>query len=82
MLRTRVQRTHNPATTGVALTVTHGLGVTLDMWWIVPISGRGQGRTYRPAAILPGPQTITLTNSRETNVTVDVFCLVFQGRLY
>jgi len=80
MLRTRVRRT--TASTGVALTITHGLGTTLDIWWWVPCSARARGGTYRPAAQVPGPQTITLVNNRQTTVTLDVFCIVYQGRLY
>ncbi len=82
MLRTRLRRTLNPVATGTVLTVTHGLGSTLDMWWIVPCSGRGLGRTYVPAATLPTATHIRVVNSVGTTVTVDIFCLVFQGRLY
>jgi hypothetical protein len=82
MLRARNRVTLNPATTGVDLTVTHGLGTTADMWWIVPCSTRAQGRTYVPAAAALTANTITVCNSVQTNATVDVFTLVFQGRLY
>jgi hypothetical protein len=80
MLRTRVRRAIGP--TGVAVQITHGLGTTLDMWWWVACSARGRGATYRPVATFPTATVITLVNSIQTNVTLDVFCLVFQGRLY
>lgn len=82
MLRARIQRTLNPANTGTQLTVTHGLGVTIDAWWVVPISNRARQRTSRTAAVAPTAQTITVVNWAQTNATVDIFCLAYQGRLY
>lgn len=79
MLRTRVRR--RTAATGVVLTVTHGLGTTLDAWNIVNVSNRARGRTY----VVPGTalaNTINVANSIASMVTVDVFCWVYQGRLY
>jgi hypothetical protein len=79
MLRTRVQRT--TASTGVQLTVTHGLGAVPDLWSIEPVSDRGVGRTY----VAPGTaltNTIAIRNSISTTVTVDVFVINYQGRLY
>jgi hypothetical protein len=79
MLRTRVQRT--TASTGVALTVTHGLGGTLDFWALVPVSTRGIG-LYRPAATLPTNNVIYVADGLATTVTLDVMCIAYQGRLY
>ena len=79
MLRTRVRRT--TASTGVALTVTHGLGVTLDAWNIVACSARAAGRTYVFPALV-GINTITIVNSLQTTCTIDVFAWAYQGRLY
>jgi hypothetical protein len=79
MLRTRVRRT--TASTGVTLTVTHGLGAVPDLWSIEPLSDRGVGRTYVvPATVLTN--LINIVNSISTTVTVDVFCINWQGRLY
>jgi hypothetical protein len=79
MLRTRVQRRTD--STGVILTVTHGLGTTLDAWNLVDVSARGRGRTYHVNGAVTA-NTINIANSLNTNVTVDVFCWVYQGRLY
>lgn len=81
MLRARNRVTLNPANTGTVLTVTHGLGTTVDAWWFVACSDRGQGRTYL-FADPNAANTIRVCNSYQTNVTVDVFTLVYQGRLY
>jgi hypothetical protein len=79
MLRIRVRRT--TGSTGVDLTVTHGLGTTLDWWAFVPVSGRAIAPN-RPAAIMPGANVITLEDSLATTVTLDVMCIAYQGRLY
>lgn len=79
MLRTRVRRT--TASTAVTLTVTHGLGAVPDQWIIEPLSDRGVGRTY----VVPGTvltNLINIVNSISTTVTVDVFCINYNGRLY
>jgi len=69
------------ASTGVSLTVTHGLGVVPDLYLITPLSARNLGCTYvRAASVLTN--TIDICNSVQTTVTVDVFCWAYQGRLY
>lgn len=79
MLRTRVRRT--TASTGVALTVTHGLGAVPDMWITEPLSARAAGRQYVvPATVLTN--TINIVCSIQTTCTIDVFCINWQGRLY
>jgi len=80
MLRARNRVTCNPATTGVSLTVTHGLGTTVDACWLVACSDRGLGRTY--LVNRTGANTVRVCNSVGTTVTVDVFSWVYQGRLY
>jgi len=79
MLRTRVQT--RTGSTGVILSVSHGLGTTLEAWNIVELSARGLGRTYH----VPGTAAanrICVRNSIQTTVTVEVFCFAYQGRLY
>jgi hypothetical protein len=79
MLRTRVRRT--TASTGVALTVTHGLGAVPDIWIVEPLSARPLGRQY----IVPGTvltNTINVVCSINTTCTLDVFVISYQGRLY
>jgi len=79
MLRTRVRRC--TASTGVTLTVTHGLGVVPDFWAIQQLNLRGLGCTY----VLPGSIGTTrmhIRNALQTTVSVDVFVIGYQGRLY
>lgn len=78
MLRTRVQT--RTASTGVTLSVSHGLGTTLDAWNIVELSNRGTGVTYQIGAA--GANRICVVNSAQTTVTLEVFAFVYQGRLY
>jgi len=79
MLRTRVRRT--TGSTGVSLTVTHGLGQVPDAWWFVHGSNRGVGFTYMPFGTAL-TNTIDVCNSNQTTVTLDVFCIFYNGRLY
>lgn len=79
MLRTRVRRT--TASTGVTLTVTHGLGAVPDIWWIEPVSDRSQGRAYVVAATVL-TNLINVVCSIQTTCTLDVFVQNYQGRLY
>lgn len=77
MLRARVRR--STGTTGLRLSVTHGLGTTADaLWWV--------GRNPRtPGTYLvqnTGANTIHLVNSLNSSATLDVFAWVWQGRLY
>jgi len=79
MLRARTRRA--TASTGVTLTVTHGLGAVPDFWSIAAVSGRNVGRAYVvPATVLTN--TIDVVNSVQTTVTLDVFTINYQGRLY
>ena len=79
MLRTRVRRT--TGSTGVTLTVTHGLGAVPDMWFIEPCSDRSLGRAYAvPGQVLTN--TIDVVCSIESTCTLDVFVQNYQGRLY
>jgi len=80
MLRARVQR--STGSTGVALTVTHGLGAIPELWWWTNVSNRGLGTTYRPAAVMPTTNHIFLVNSTQTSVTLDVFCIAQGGMVY
>jgi len=79
MLRTRVRR--RTASTGVSLSVTHALGAIPDYYKIVPCSARNVGRTHVVIGTVL-TNTIHICNSVQTTVTVDVFCWVYQGRLY
>ena len=79
MLRARTRRA--TASTGVTLTVTHGLGAVPDFWSIAAVSGVGLGRTYVVPAT-PLTNTIDIVNSVESTVTLDVFTINYQGRLY
>jgi len=81
MLRSTNRVLLNPATTGVTLTVTHALGTVPDVVFFTPLSNIGQGRTYAPLAGRTA-DTLTVINSLETNVTVDVYSWAYQGRLY
>jgi hypothetical protein len=79
MLRARTRRT--TASTGVTLTVTHGMGQVPDFWSCAAVSNRGLGRT----AFITGRQltnTIDIVNSIQTTVTVDIFTVFYNGRLY
>ena len=79
MLVRRIRRT--TASTGVTLTVTHGLRDTPDAWWIAPCSDRALGRTR----VVPGSpltNTINIVNSIATTATVDVFVMSLKGELY
>jgi hypothetical protein len=79
MLRTRVRRT--TASTGVTLTVTHGLGAVPDIWTLEPVSARSLNRTrVVPATVLTN--LINIVNSIQTTCTMDVFVWNYQGRLY
>ena len=78
MLRTRVQtRTLN---TGVVLSVSHGLGTTLDAWNLVPLSQRGRGTLATIGA--PGPNRFCVISSLRSCVTFEMFAFAYQGRLY
>ena len=79
MLRRRLRRT--TASTGVALTVTHGLGVIPSIYFYTPLSDRGVGRTYLPPANIL-TNTLVVVNSVQTTVTLDIFVLSFKGELY
>jgi hypothetical protein len=79
MLWRRVRRT--TASTGVALTVTHALGVIPEVWMLEPCSDRGLGRSL----VVPGTLTATtliVRNSIGITVTLDVFVFTFKGELY
>lgn len=79
MLRARTRRT--TGSTGVTLTVTHGLGAVPDLWAIEPVSARPLGRQY----VVPGTVLTNIINvvcSIETTCTLDVFTINYQGRLY
>jgi len=83
MLRTRVQRA--TGNTGVLLTVTHGLGASIEFWAICPVSNRFAGTTqsfYTPAANLPTANVLFVVHSLASVVTLDVVCIAYQGRLY
>jgi hypothetical protein len=77
MLRARVRRC--TGTTGLQMSVTHGLGTTADVvWWV------GRNR-WQPGTYLvqnTGANTVHVVNSLNSNATLDVFCWVWQGRLY
>lgn len=79
MLRARTRAT--TASTGVNLSVSHGLGTVPDLWSIAPMSARDLGRTIVVAGAV-GANRICINNPRQTTVTVDVFTWVWQGRLY
>jgi len=79
MLRTRIRAC--TGSTGVVLTILHGLAGTIDAWNIVELNVRGRSWTHSP----PNTQTnqrICIANDIQTTVSVDVFCWAWQGRLY
>ena len=82
MLRTRLRRSLNNATTGVRLTVTHGLGAVPEAWWWVNRNNRGLGSTYLRAVDVPNATHMWLINSLGTHVTIDIFAIAYQARLY
>lgn len=67
--------------TGVALTVTHGLGQIPDAWWVSENGARGVGSIQVPVATVL-TNTFTIRNSLQTTVTVNVFTIFYNGRLY
>ena len=79
MLRIRVQRC--TGSTGVTLTVTHGLGVTLDFWALAPrnTNARAAGR---PVGNYPNATHIWVADFLGSTNTLDVLCIAYQGRLY
>ena len=79
MLRTVVTRMN--ITTGLTLTVTHGLGVTLDFWAITPRNLRSRW-PGRPVANYPTANVIFVTDFGNSRVTMNVLCVAYQGRLY
>jgi hypothetical protein len=78
MLRTRVQT--RTLITGVQLSVSHGLGTTLDAWNLVCLSNRGRGTLCTIGN--PGPNRFTVISSLRSCVTFEMFAFVYQGRLY
>jgi len=79
MLRRRIRRT--TASTGVTLTVTHGLRCVPEFWNLEPVSDRSLGHTYvQVNTVLTN--TITIVNSAQTTCTMDVFVMTFKGALY
>jgi hypothetical protein len=80
MLRTVVTRT-TAAVTAQRLTVTHGLGVTLDFWAITPRNARSRA-PGRPVAYYPTANVIFVCDFINTRVTLNVTCVAYQGRLY
>jgi hypothetical protein len=79
MLRSRVQGVTGAV--GVAVSIAHGLGATLDAWNVVELEAIGRGRTYViPASV--GPVTLSVRNSIGTAISLEVFCWIYQGRLY
>jgi len=83
MLRAVVQRT--TGSTGVELTVTHGLAQVPDAWNVVHNSDTGKatatyGTRMPLASVLTN--TVGVINSIQTNCTVTVTCIFYNGRLY
>jgi len=79
MIWRRIQR--RTLSTGVTLTVTHGLRMAPELWWIEPVSDRALGRTR----VVPGTaltNTINIVNSIQTTATVDLFVMLLKGTLY
>ena len=79
MLRARTRAT--TASTGVTLSVSHGLGQVPDLWSLAPMSGRDLGRTIVIGGSV-GTNRICINNPLQTTVTIDVFTWVYTGRLY
>jgi hypothetical protein len=83
-----VRRRVSTANVNVDLSVSHGLGASADVIIISPIApgaiGGGAngacGRTY----LLPawGAARCCVHNSIQSQLTMDVFAWLFQGRLY
>ena len=79
MLRARTRRTTD--STGVNLSVTHGLGAVPDFWAVEDVGPRGVGQTFFvPGTILTN--VLNINNALESTCTVDVFTINYQGRLY
>jgi len=77
MLRARIRRA--TGTTGLRMSVTHGLGTTADAVWWVGRNRRTPG-TYLVASA--NPNIVHVVNSLNSTATLDVFVWVWQGRLY
>jgi len=77
----RARNTVTTGSTGVTLTVTHGLGTTLDFWAITPrnTNARAPGR---PAGNYPNGTYIWVCDFYGSTATLDVVSVAYQGRLY
>ena len=80
MLRTRVRRQFGAGV--LTVTITHGLGFAPDYYHRTHISARGGCRSFFGLAELAGTNRIVLRSTVNSQATVDVFCIVYQGRLY
>jgi hypothetical protein len=77
MLRSRLTRTN----TNVTLTVTHALGAVPDFWHLESRSDRGMGQNYvMPLSVLTN--TIGVRNALRSLVSMDIWVINYQGRLY
>ena len=79
-------RSHNVVTfntASISLTVTHGLGQVPDAWDIQHrTSGTGTaGHCWIPAASVL-TNALTAYHSQGSALTVDVWCIFYDGRLY
>jgi len=67
--------------TGVNLTVTHGLGQIPDAWWFVNNIARGAGTVHLiVGSVLTN--ILTIASSLQSTVSVNVFTIFYNGRLY
>jgi len=78
MLRARTFR--STGTTGTRLTVTHALGAVPDAWFVAERNDHSYGCFFPNANILTN--TIDIINSLNSDASVDVVTINYQGRLY
>lgn len=80
MLRAATVRTYNTAS--ISFTITHNLGQIPDAYWLVhSAASPAVGHDYIPVAgVLTNAMTIY--NSQASAVTVTLFTIFYNGRLY
>jgi len=82
MLRTTIRR--HTGTVGGSVSITHGFGITADFWAIQKFGAIGAIRQGNATRVTnsTGANAVRAINTLQTNCTVDVVMLVYQGRLY
>jgi len=80
MLRASVFR--STGSTGVTLSVTHALGAVPDAYWVSARNNHSWGTYFISVATAMLTNTLHVCNSINSDASIDVFVLNYQGRLY